>query len=239
MKYKFHNWLVHRIVFDNVSNALSLYGKGRLLDIGCGTKPYKDLVAQYVTEHIGLDHPETLHHKSDIDLFATAYSIPEADASFDCALCTAVLEYLEEPETALRECYRILKPGGVAIYSVPFIWHLDEEPGDFFRYSKYGLKYLFEKVGFEILRLQATSVFWLKFFHHGDLIRVIKKAPHDTNPNLTNNVGGPLEQLLILDKNALSSKPKRVLSNLQKYLQGRIKSDGRISVRDWSCKRPW
>jgi SAM-dependent methyltransferase len=179
MRYKFHNWLVHRIVFDNVSKALSLYGKGRLLDIGCGTKPYKDLIAPIVNEHIGLDHHETLHDKSDIDLFGTAYRIPKGNASFDCALCTAVLEHLEEPEAALRECYRVLKPNGVAIYSVPFIWHLHEEPRDFFRFSKYGLKYLFEKVGFEILELKALSGFWITFgqlfvyniyrFHRGPL----------------------------------------------------------------------
>ena len=124
------------------------YIKGRLIDIGCGTKPYRDLLVPFVTEHIGVDHEETFHDKSNIDRFGTAYDIPYEAESFDSALCTAVLEHLEEPEQALRECHRVLKPGGVAIYSVPFIWHLHEEPRDFYRYSKYGLKYLFEKVGF-------------------------------------------------------------------------------------------
>jgi hypothetical protein len=51
----------------------------------------------------------------------------------------------------------------VAIYSVPFIWHLHEEPRDFYRFSKHGLKYLFEKVGFEIIELKALSGFWVTF----------------------------------------------------------------------------
>jgi len=137
--------------------------KGRLIDIGCGTKPYKDLLSPYVVEHLGVDHGWRFSDKSNIDLIATAYQIPVEDASFDSAICTAVLEHLEEPELALRECYRVLKPGGVAIYSVPFFWHLHEEPLDFYRFSKYGLKYLFEKVGFEIIELKALSGFWITF----------------------------------------------------------------------------
>jgi SAM-dependent methyltransferase len=93
----------------------------------------------------------------------TAYEIPSEPDSFDGALCTAVLEHLEEPEKAIRECHRVLKPGGIAIYSVPFIWHLHEEPRDFFRFSKYGLRYLFEKVGFELIEMRPLSGFFTTF----------------------------------------------------------------------------
>lgn len=135
----------------------------RLIDIGCGAKPYKEVLAPYVTEHIGVDHGNTLHNKSNIDIFGTACQIPVAGSSFDFAICTAVLEHLEEPEQVLREAFRVLKPNGIAIYSVPFIWHLHEEPRDFYRFSKYGLRYLFEKTGFEILELEALSGFWVTF----------------------------------------------------------------------------
>ena len=57
----------------------------------------------------------------------------------------------------------MLTSGGHAIYTVPFIWHLHEEPHDFFRFSKYGLRYLFEKVGFEIVEIKALSGFWVTF----------------------------------------------------------------------------
>jgi hypothetical protein len=42
-------------------------------------------------------------------------------------------------------------------------WHLHEEPRDFYRYTKYGLKYLFEKNGFEIVELKPLSGFWVTF----------------------------------------------------------------------------
>ena len=163
MAREIKNLLVNHVLDLELKRFASLYLHGRVLDIGCGTKPYKQLLAPFLTEHVGVDHEATLHDKSDIDLFGTAYHVPVENGSFDCAICTAVLEHLEEPEQALRECYRVLKPGGVAIYSVPFIWHLHEEPRDFYRFSKHGLKYLFEKVGFEIIELKALSGFWVTF----------------------------------------------------------------------------
>ena len=163
MAKRIMNLLIYSIHDRALAQAASVNLRGRLIDIGCGTKVYRNLLAPYVDEHVGLDHEETLHDKSNIDIFGSAYKIPVADESFDSAVCTAVLEHLEEPEQAPRECYRILKPGGVAIYSVPFIWHLHEEPRDSYRYSKYGLEYLFGKVGFEILNIQALSGFWVTF----------------------------------------------------------------------------
>lgn len=152
------------IIFEKKLVELSeKFLKGQLIDIGCGEKPYQNLLSKYVVEHIGVDHSDTIHAKSNIDLFGTAYNIPTDDETFDSAICTAVLEHLEEPEQAIRECYRVLKPGGFAIYSVPFIWHLHEEPRDFFRYSKYGLKYLFEKSGFEIIEITPLSGFAVTF----------------------------------------------------------------------------
>jgi SAM-dependent methyltransferase len=161
MNYK--NILVYSIHDRELIRVAKKYFNGKLIDIGCGTKPYAELLKPFVTEHIGVDHDETSHSKDNVDLFGTAYSLPAPDVSFDSALCTATLEHLEEPEQALRECYRVLKPGGVAIYSVPFIWHLHEEPRDFYRFSQYGLEYLFKKVGFELLEINALSGFWVTF----------------------------------------------------------------------------
>ena len=164
MAHELKNILVNRIFERALLRQIrDIQPLGRLLDIGCGTKPYAQLIKPYVTEHVGVDHESTFHSKENVDLFGTAYVIPEPDASFDSALCTAVLEHLEEPEQALRECYRVLKPGGVAIYSVPFIWHLHEEPRDFYRFSKYGLDYLFSKVGFDVIEIKALSGFWVTF----------------------------------------------------------------------------
>jgi SAM-dependent methyltransferase len=158
-----HNLLVQSIVRKHVARVGQCYFRGRLLDIGCGSKPYRSLLASQVSEHVGLDHHDSIHAKDEVDLFGPAYDIPARDDSFDSVLCTAVLEHLEEPEAAIRECHRVLKPGGVAAYTVPFIWHLHEEPRDFYRFTKHGLEYLFRKTGFEIVELQPLSGFWITF----------------------------------------------------------------------------
>lgn len=163
MAKRLKNLLIYSIHDRELKRSATRYIKGRLIDIGCGTKPYKNLLSPYVTEHIGVDHEGTHHDRSNIDLFGTAYEIPAEDESFDSAICNAVLEHLEEPESAIRECYRVLKPNGIAIYTAPFIWHLHEEPRDFYRYSKYGLRYLFGKAGFEIIEIKALSGFWVTF----------------------------------------------------------------------------
>jgi ubiquinone/menaquinone biosynthesis C-methylase UbiE len=157
------NFLVNTIFENNFLELANKYISGKMIDLGCGVKPYEEMLSHLVAQHIGVDHELTVHDKANIDLFGTAYSIPTEDNVFDSAICTAVLEHLEEPEMAIRECFRVLKKGGHAIYSVPFIWQLHEQPRDFYRYSKYGLQYLFEKVGFEVVDIRPLSGFAVTF----------------------------------------------------------------------------
>lgn len=49
------------------------------------------------------------------------------------------------------------------LYSVPFIWHLHEEPRVFFRFSKYGLEYLFKKAWVEVIEVRPLSGFAVTF----------------------------------------------------------------------------
>lgn len=186
MAKSLHNFLIYRLH----DRALAEHGRrflnGRLIDIGCGTKPYRDLLAPYVSAHIGLDRLDPFHPGANPDMVGTAYEIPAASNSFDSALSTAALEHLAEPELALRETHRVLKAGGVAIYTVPFFWHVHAAPWDFYRFTRYGLQHLFEKCGFEVLELKALSGFWVTFgqlfvyylyrFHRGPL-RILPVIP--------------------------------------------------------------
>lgn len=157
------NWLVHWIVEREFERTFPRYLQGRLIDIGCGPKPYEALAKPYVSEHIGVDEERGRHGTSRVDVSGSAYSIPFPDQSFDSALCSAVLEHLEEPAEALRECYRVLRPGAHAIFTVPLFWHLHEEPRDFFRYTRYGLEHLLRKTGFDVVELVPLSGFWVTF----------------------------------------------------------------------------
>ena len=158
-----HNWLIYRLIDPALQRRLAQYATGSLIDIGCGDKPYLEMAAPYVSEHVGLDHEASLHDRTQIDLVGTAYTIPAPAQRYATVLCTDVLEHLEEPGAALAEAFRVLKPGGYAIYTVPLFWHLHEEPRDFYRYTRHGLKYLFEKVDFEIIEILPLSGFIATF----------------------------------------------------------------------------
>ena len=139
------------------------YLHGRLLDVGCGVKPYERDLRKTVTEHVGVDHESTAHGLSKVDIVATAYAIPVEDGSFDSVLATEVLEHLEEPVAALREWRRALKPGGCVVLPAPFIWHLHEEPRDFYRYSPHGLRHVIESAGLEVVEIEMLGGFWSTF----------------------------------------------------------------------------
>jgi len=154
-------WNVVRLAGRQIEERVARHFSGRLLEVGCGSKAKALLVGDRVDQHVGLDHGGSPHDLEKIDVMASAFAIPFAEASFDCLLSTAVLEHLEEPQTALEEACRVLKPGGYALYTVPFIWHLHEEPRDFFRYSRHGIEHLFQKAGFSIEEITPLAGFWI------------------------------------------------------------------------------
>jgi len=154
-------YLVVRAAGRQIERAASQYFKGKLLDIGCGEKWKQLLVGRWVDEYTGLDHQDTQHDASAVDIFGTADAIPVDDETFDSVLCTSVLEHVEEPQKAIAECYRVLKKGGYAVYTVPLIWPLHEEPRDFFRFTRYGLDHLFRQQGFKVIEITPLSGYWL------------------------------------------------------------------------------
>jgi SAM-dependent methyltransferase len=124
---------------------------GRLLDVGCGSKPYRSLFA--VTAYIGLDIDSELTRTRGIaDYLYDGNAFPFADASFDSVLCNQVLEHVFNPDEFLGEMMRVLKPGGKLLLTVPFVWDEHEQPYDYARYSSFGLRALLEKQGFKVLQ---------------------------------------------------------------------------------------
>jgi len=131
--------------------------RGRLLDIGCGTKPYQVMTEGLVDEHLGIDVPQSMHTHSAIDVYASAGSLPFASESFDSILCTEVLEHTSDPVQVCREIARVLRPGGAAIVSTPFMYRIHERPYDFFRYTPYSYEVLAKRSGLTIETLTARG----------------------------------------------------------------------------------
>ncbi len=159
-----HNWAIKRVEKDKIQAALDTYASGRLIDVGCGAKPYEEFLSSRVAEHIGVDLPDGTHGQEAVDRVGSAYETHEPDGLADTVLLSQVFEHLEEPAEALLESYRILTPGGHLVLSTNFAWHLHEEPRDFFRFSPHGLRYLFEQAGFEVVVVQPVTGAWFLLY---------------------------------------------------------------------------
>jgi SAM-dependent methyltransferase len=129
----------------------SVYITGRVFDMGCGVRPYKNFLA--CSRYIGMD--ESIEVKPDI--VGNAQIIPFKEGSFDSVLCTEVLEHLPEPGQALKEIKRALKKEGYLYLTVPQEWCLHYEPHDYFRFTSFGIKHLLENNGFKIMGIERIG----------------------------------------------------------------------------------
>lgn len=143
-------YLARRALWQAVGEAAPQL-RGELLDVGCGSMPYRDFFS--VERYVGLDidTPRT-RVQGAADHFYDGSRFPFPDASFDSVLCNQVLEHVFEPDAFIREMHRVLRPEGRVLLTVPFIWDEHEQPHDFARYSSFGLRALFERNGFRLIQ---------------------------------------------------------------------------------------
>src|SRR5215471_17650924 len=131
--------------------------KGVMMDFGCGSKPYKPLFN--VEKYIGVDfeNPGHPHINEQIDVFYDGKKIPFDNDYFDSVFISEVFEHVFDLDEILKELNRVMKPGGLMLITCPFSICEHEVPHDFARYSSYGIRYLLEKNGFEILQQQKSG----------------------------------------------------------------------------------
>lgn len=123
---------------------------GRLLDVGCGTQPYRALFE--VDEYVGLELDTPMARRRGIaDAYYDGHRFPYADGEFDTVVCNQVLEHVFYPDRFISEAHRVLRLGGRLLLTVPFVWDEHEQPYDFARYSSFGLRSLLERNGFRVV----------------------------------------------------------------------------------------
>jgi len=158
-----------------------------ILDAGCGTGNLVSRLLSY-GKIIGIDASFQAslfcHKKYNIRTSqALVENIPFSDNTFDFIFVIDVIEHVKDGVGALKELYRILKPGGFLIVTVPAfmcLWgYHDKRQGHFRRYSKYTLHSESKQAGF-ILRNSRYFNFLL--FPPLFIIRQIKKiSTNDTD----------------------------------------------------------
>ncbi|HZQ82786.1 MAG TPA: class I SAM-dependent methyltransferase [Gaiellaceae bacterium] len=115
----------------------------RVLDVGCGVKPYYPFFAQ-AASYVGVDVQENPH----ADLTGSAEALPVEDGSFDIVLCTQVLEHVDDPGRVVSELRRVTAPGGRVLASTHGVMLYHPNPQDLWRWTHTGLERLFRDGGF-------------------------------------------------------------------------------------------
>ncbi len=134
-------------LFANAERFLPQF-HGRVLDIGAERQPFRPYLPAE-TAYIALDVVPT----SGLHVVSSALALPFGDGIFDGVICTEVLEHVPEPELALREIFRVLRPGGLAYITVPMTWGLHYVPHDYYRFTRYGIVHLLDKAGLEVVQV--------------------------------------------------------------------------------------
>jgi len=157
--------------------------KGRLLDFGCGSKPYKSLFT--VDEYIGVDFdsPGHPHTNEQIDFYYDGRHLPFENEQFDAIFTSEVFEHIFNLPDILKELNRVLKPSGRILITCPFAICEHEVPNDFARYTSFAMKDMLEKNGFRVLHLDKSgnyieTVWQLRItYWHQHILPFVKKIP--------------------------------------------------------------
>ncbi|MEK7482516.1 MAG: methyltransferase domain-containing protein, partial [Patescibacteria group bacterium] len=84
-------------------------------------------------------------------------TLPYADNSIDNILAFNLFEHIFHHQFLIKEIFRVLRPGGQLIGSVPFLVKIHPDPNDYFRYSAQALEALFQKTGFQEIRVDYVG----------------------------------------------------------------------------------
>jgi len=169
--------LTHKSLHRALSRVLPRYAGGIVVDLGCGDKPYQSYVR--AKKYIGVD-------KQGGDLRADVLNLPLKNSYADTVISTQVLEHVTDPQQLLKECYRILKPGGYLVLTAPMNWPLHDVSRDYWRFTEFGLVHLAKETGFEVIDCRPLegfiSVVWQTLamlierptYHHGFFRTILK-----------------------------------------------------------------
>lgn len=105
---------------------------------------------------------EEIWDYSGLDAMARLEELPFSDTSFDHVISIVVLEHTAEPARVLEEFRRVLRPGGTVHLVVPHMWEEHQRPHDYFRFTSHGIRYLLERAGFRVRRVDPIGgYFWM------------------------------------------------------------------------------
>lgn len=166
--YHYVSILTRKTYEKTISSLLKNDEKYRILDYGCGVRPYEHFFKGHISEYIGVDVGS--NPKANL-LIEPGEALKFEENSFDFVLSSQVLEHVKDVDQYMNECHRLLKKDGYLLLSTHGTWQFHASPYDYNRWTCMGLQYLIERSGFEVIdyvpilgQLALTSQLRLTFF---------------------------------------------------------------------------
>jgi SAM-dependent methyltransferase len=139
------------------SFAGTLPGGARVLDAGAGEGQYKNIFARQRYVGVDLGVGDAAWNYTALDVRGDLAALPFDGAAFDAAINIVTLEHVREPARVLCEIGRVLKPGGRLLLVAPFEWEEHQEPHDYYRFTRYGLRHLLTEAGYVELDIRPVG----------------------------------------------------------------------------------
>lgn len=152
----YHYYVPRKSILDFLRSNSNQF-KGCFVDLGCGFMPYRRMIEDSVQEYVGIDIENSDIYTADSIVFWDGKTIPLENESADVLLSTELLEHVEAPKEISKEVFRVLKPGGVWLGTVPFVWPMHEVPHDRNRYTPFTLLDIIQYPGFSIRKISALG----------------------------------------------------------------------------------
>ncbi|HEV8130747.1 MAG TPA: class I SAM-dependent methyltransferase, partial [Acidobacteriota bacterium] len=140
--------------------AAELPQGARVLDAGAGEGAYSGFFRAH--RYCGVDFAlgDADWDYSGLDAVADLHALPFREECFDACLNIVTLEHVREPACVLCEISRTLRRGGRLLLVVPQDWEVHQSPHDYFRYTRYGVRYLLGNAGFTEIEVQPAGGFF-------------------------------------------------------------------------------
>ncbi len=137
--------------------AAELPEAARVLDAGAGESPYARFFTRqrYVGVDLGIGDAQWDYRR--LDVIGDLLRLPFRSGSFEACLNVVTLEHVRDPARAVAEMARTLKPGGPLLLVAPQDWEVHQAPRDYFRFTRYGLRYLLEEAGFVAIHVRPVG----------------------------------------------------------------------------------
>lgn len=131
---------------------------GQVLDIGCADRWAREVLNSGCS-YVGLDYPGTAAtmYATKPDVFADGARLPFSEQSMDTVLLLEVLEHVQRPMEVLAEISRVLRPGGLLLLTMPFLYPLHDAPHDYQRLTEPGLRFALKTAGLRVESLTARN----------------------------------------------------------------------------------